>query len=189
MNIMKSTIFIGYCKVGLAIFILGSCNNAEREILSKKEIELQKKDLELQERELALKENELAQKDNNYNKQKSPISEPLKEMESRNVDQNELFYIINVAAVKKESDAKKKVQELNENGYQSDYLWIPDYPSLSGALYYSVYIGPFSTQYDCEVATEAYRIKHPEAYGLLVSQDNKRVQINGIGKVTVTKRP
>ena len=68
-------------------------------------------------------------------------------------------------------------------GYESDYLWIPDYNPLSGAEYYSVYIGPFFSQYECEEATEAYRQRHPDAYGLLVSQNNVRVRINGIGKI------
>jgi len=98
------------------------------------------------------------------------------------------FYIISVAAVKTENQAKTKAAELKNNGNSSGYLWIPDYASLSGAQFYSVYIGPFTTQYDCEVATEAYKKQHPEAYGVLVSQDRKRVQINGIGKVTVTQK-
>lgn len=98
------------------------------------------------------------------------------------------FYIINVAAYNKESQAKAKASELKKNGISSGHLWIPDYASLSGAQLYSVYIGPFFTQYDCEVATEEYRKKHPGAYGVLVSQDRKRVQIYGIGKVTVTPK-
>jgi hypothetical protein len=96
------------------------------------------------------------------------------------------FYIINVAAVKTVADAQAKVRELENKGYSAGYLWIPDYASLSGAQYYAVYVGPFSTQSECEIATEAYRKTHPGAYGLLVSQENKRVQINGVGKVTVT---
>ncbi len=101
---------------------------------------------------------------------------------------SDAFYIVNVAAVKTESQAIEKAAELKRTGNPSGYLWIPDYASLSGAQFYSVYIGPYSTQYDCEVATEDFRKNHPEAYGLLVSQDRKRVQINGIGKVTVTKK-
>jgi hypothetical protein len=48
---------------------------------------------------------------------------------------------------------------------------------------FAVYIGPFSTQYDCEVATEDYRKNNPDAYGLLVSKDKRRVEIYGIGSV------
>lgn len=98
------------------------------------------------------------------------------------------FYIVNVAAVTTEGEAKTKAQALIKKGNEAGYLWIPDYASLSGAKFYSVYIGPYSTQYDCEIATENYRKINPQAYGLLVSQDNKRVQINGIGKVTVTEK-
>jgi hypothetical protein len=93
------------------------------------------------------------------------------------------FYIVNVYAVKTLSEAKNKAQELKNNGYNSSYLWIPDYKSLSGAQYYSVYVGPFYTQYECEEATENYKKIDSKAYGLLVSNENVRVQINGIGNV------
>jgi len=98
------------------------------------------------------------------------------------------FYIISAAAVKTENQAKAKATELRKNSNSTGYLWIPDYASLSGAQYYCVYIGPFYTQHACEVATEEYRKLHPEAYGLLVSQERKRVQINGISKVVVTQK-
>jgi len=179
MKIMKTKILIGFFTVGLSIFILTSCNNSGSKMTLEKDLELQKKELELKEKELALKEKELSQQG----------SKSTNESESKNMDKNAAFYVINVTAIKTKSEAKKKVQELEKNGYQSDYLWIPDYASLSGALFYSVYIGPYFTQYDCEVATEEYRKKHPEAYGLLVSQDNKRVQINGVGKVTISEVP
>ena len=102
--------------------------------------------------------------------------------------QNAKFYILNVAAVNTNNEAELKSKELTRKGYSAGFLWIPDYASLSGAKLYSVYIGPFATQYECEVATEKYKKLFPGSYGLLVSQDNKRVQINGIGKVTVTEK-
>jgi len=101
--------------------------------------------------------------------------------------QNGGFYIVCVTAVKSEEKAKSSCDELKKKGHQAGYLWIPDYASLSGAKLFSVYLGPYSTQYDCEVATDEYRKDHPEAYGLLVSQEHKRVQINGIGKVVTTQ--
>jgi len=94
------------------------------------------------------------------------------------------FYIINVAAANTEQQARNKMRELNNEGYNAGYLWIPDYASLSGAQLYCVYIGPFQTQYECEVATEEYRAINPKAYGLYASQQKKRIQILGIGKVT-----
>lgn len=95
------------------------------------------------------------------------------------------FYIVNVAAANTEQQAKSKMKELNKEGYNAGYLWIPDYASLSGAQLYCVYIGPFKSQYECEVATEEYRKKDSKAYGLLVSNEStSRVQILGIGKVS-----
>jgi hypothetical protein len=98
------------------------------------------------------------------------------------------FYILNVAATKTESDAQRRAASLRSKGYEAGYLWIPDYASLSGAKMYSVYIGPFYQMYDCELATEEYRKDHPDAYGLLVSQNTKRVEIRGIGRVKVIRR-
>lgn len=98
------------------------------------------------------------------------------------------FYIVNVAAVKTEDQAKAKVQDLTATGKEANYLWIPDFASLSGAQFYSVYLGPYKTQRECEFAVEEYRKIDPAAYGLFVSQDNKRVQINGIGKVVITPK-
>jgi cell division septation protein DedD len=176
---MKTKFFTGIIAAGLSMFIITSCNNSVINMTPEKGSELKKKELELKEKELTLKEKELSQQ--NYDNQST------KEKKTRIQDENAAFYIINVAAMKKESDAKTKVQELEKNGYKSDYLWIPDYNSLSGALFYTVYIGPYYTQYECEVATEEYRKIHSEAYGLLVSQESKRVQILGIGKVTISE--
>ncbi len=170
------------------IACLPSCNNAGNNTTAEKELELKQKELELKEKELAMKEKENSIKESELSHQ-DKASEG-KETEDENSilnKQNGDFYIINVAAVKNESDAKKKVKELEKSGYASNYLWIPDYPSLSGAEYYTVYVGPFATQSECEIATEAYRKKHPDAYGLLVSQNPTRVQINGVGKVKKTE--
>ena len=148
------------------------------------------------EKELALKEQELKQKEESLLSDKKKEIE-LKEQELKQKEQelkstsnisaqNSIFYILNVAAVSTHNEAESKSEELIREGYSAGFLWIPDYKSLSGAKFYSVYIGPFATQYECEVATEKYKKLFPGSYGLLVSQDSKRVQINGIGKVTVT---
>ena len=96
---------------------------------------------------------------------------------------NSDFYIVNVEAVKSQRTAETKVEALKNSGFSAGYLWIPDYPSLSGIKSFAVYIGPFSTQYDCEVATEDYRKINPDAYGLLVSKERRRIEIYGIGNV------
>ena len=98
---------------------------------------------------------------------------------------NREFYIINVTATKTETQALAEERKLKNKGYKAGHLWIPNYKSLSGAKLYSVYIGPFSTQKECENADEKYRKINKNAYGLLVSQKNKRVEIRGINKIKV----
>ena len=94
-------------------------------------------------------------------------------------------YIINVTAFVYENDAIKKVSWYRKAGYQAGYLWIPDYPSLSGKRLFVVFLGPYYSQKSCELATENYKKVWPDAYGVLVSMENKRVEIRGIGKVKV----
>ena len=97
-------------------------------------------------------------------------------------------YILNVSAVKTKALAREKVEKLKNDGYESGFLWIPNFSSLSGAEYYSVFIGPFATQLECEIATENYRKIDNKAYGLLVSKNSERVEIRGVGKVKKTYR-
>ncbi len=183
---MKKT--IGLFTAMALIAFLPSCINAGNNTTAEKELELKQKELELKEKELAMKEKENSMKESELSHQNKASEGKETENENSKLNkQNGDFYIINVAAVKNENDAKKKVKELEKSGYASSYLWIPDYPSLSGAEYFTVYIGPFATQSECEIATEAYRKKHPDAYGLLVSQNPTRVQINGVGKVKKTE--
>ena len=107
-----------------------------------------------------------------------------KKLKSRN-NSNADFYILNVLAVKDKSKAIIEVDKLINKGYSANYLWIPDYNSLSKAEYFSVYIGPYQNQKDCEIAVSEYRKIDPKSYGLLVSQENKRVQINGLNKISI----
>ena len=51
-------------------------------------------------------------------------------------NKNQPFYIISVAAVKNENQARTKVEELKSGGNAAGYLWIPDYASLSEAQFY-----------------------------------------------------
>ncbi len=108
--------------------------------------------------------------------------------ELKKARKNKAFYIVNIIAVAKESKAKAKAAELKKQGYESGYLWIPDYASLSGKKLYTVYIGPYSNQQDCEEATEKLRKKFKDAYGSKVSQDNEGLFIKGVGQVAVTSR-
>jgi hypothetical protein len=171
-----------YFILAITILICSACdssNPVKEKAPANENEELRRKELELKERELNIREKELSQKEEEIAPKSKAKESPYKSSSPSEED----FYIINVSAIKDAESSRKKVDELRSMGYESDYLWIPDYNSLSGAEYYSVYIGPFFSQYECEEATEAYRHQHPEAYGLLVSQKNVRVRINGIGKI------
>ena len=104
---------------------------------------------------------------------------------SHNTDAYLNTYILNIKAVVNKKDAMYEVQILKRKGYNAGYLWIPNYESLSGAKFYTVFIGPFNSQLDCEVATEKYKKIDPNVYGTWVSKENKRIEIRGIGKVKV----
>lgn len=96
------------------------------------------------------------------------------------------FYIIAEDIASTEEEAKRKVDILEYEGFEKvGYLWIPDYKSLSGAEYFSVYIGPFTTIDECATRVEEYRKSNPSAYGLLVSnKSSKRVEIRGPNRIT-----
>ena len=101
---------------------------------------------------------------------------------------NKDFYIIATDIASSENEASEKVNKLKSAGYDSDYLWIPDYKSLSGAEYFSVFIGPFSSIDDCASSVQEYRKDNPSAYGLLVSNESsKRVEIRGPDKIKITE--
>jgi hypothetical protein len=101
---------------------------------------------------------------------------------------NKDFYIIAVSIASSDTEAMDKVNSLKSEGYSSDFLWIPDYKSLSGAEYFSVFIGPFRSESECAIAVQEYRKSNPSAYGLLVSNESsKRVSITGPNKIKITK--
>ena len=104
--------------------------------------------------------------------------------ESNNADDD--FYIIAEDIASTEEEAKRLAEILEYEGFEkTGYLWIPDYKSLSGAEFYSVYIGPFSTIEECASEVEKYRKTNPSAYGLLVSKSSsERVEIRGPGRIT-----
>jgi hypothetical protein len=103
------------------------------------------------------------------------------------LDPDDNFYIIAVSIASSDIEAMDKVKSLESQGYNSDFLWIPDYKSLSGAKYFSVYIGPFRSESECALAIEDYRKINPSAYGLLVSNESpKRVEIRGPNKIKIS---
>jgi len=97
------------------------------------------------------------------------------------------FYIVSVEAVKNASDAIRAAENLGKKGYETGYLWIPNYRSLSGTKMYCVFIGPFYSKSKTEKMVEKYRKVNPKAFGLLVSKENKRIEIKGVGKSMTTE--
>ena len=60
-------------------------------------------------------------------------------------------YIIVEGAYMYESDARSKVQQLRQEGYSNaGYLWIPDYPSLSGKKNFATFLGPYHDLKSCK---------------------------------------
>lgn len=96
------------------------------------------------------------------------------------------FYVTCVTVTDTETQALKEVKKLENQGYAASHLWIPNYASLTGAKKYLVYIGPQTSQGQCEIATEKYRQVEPKAYGLMVAQKNKRVEIRGKDDIKIT---
>ena len=142
---------------------------------------------------------ELVSTNNQYNEDEEEIEEII--IESSETDLVEIeeiegntnykfsgqdFYIIAEDIASSEEEAKRLVEILEYEGFEkTGYLWIPDYKSLSGAEYYSVFIGPFLTIEECALEVERYRKSNPSAYGLLVSnKSTERVEIRGPGKIT-----
>lgn len=115
-------------------------------------------------------------------------SNPASKPETGKNKKHSPFYIVSVMAVSKENKAKAMAADLKKKGYPSGYLWIPDYASLSGKKLYSVYIGTYATQNECEAATEELRKVFPDAFGTEVSQNTRNVYITGIGKVATTQK-
>lgn len=63
---------------------------------------------------------------------------------------NSSFYMIATGAFISEAEAQEKAADLRSIGFiNSGYLWIPDYSSLSGKMYYSTFLGPFNDKQDC----------------------------------------
>jgi len=170
--------------VSFASGLLQSCNQAEPKDANAKATLEREKALIEKEQALLDREKELMQKEGET---KSSESKPLTKPKVKNVVKQGDFYIISVGAVKTEEQARAEVQKLSRRGFEANYLWIPDYPSLSGKPYFSVYLGPYDNQDACEYAVDDAKSEFPGAYGVLVSQRPTRVQITGIGQVSVTK--
>ncbi|MBK8300439.1 MAG: SPOR domain-containing protein [Chitinophagaceae bacterium] len=87
-------------------------------------------------------------------------------------------FVIITGSFSYETDAKTEVRRMINEGYSnSGYLWIPDYPSLSGKQFYAPFIGPFTSYGECETNLKSLAKTGRFWYGVKVSFDNNRVEI------------
>lgn len=87
-------------------------------------------------------------------------------------------FIIVTGAFLYEQDARNYVQqEINKGYLNSGYLWIPDFPSLSGKKFYATFIGPFTSYDECRNNLEILDRTGRFWYGKKVSLNNENVEI------------
>jgi hypothetical protein len=58
------------------------------------------------------------------------------------------FYIISVSAKDNKNDAMNELIRLRATRADVNYLWIPDYESLSGKQMYVIFLGPYTLMND-----------------------------------------
>lgn len=87
------------------------------------------------------------------------------------------FFIIPYSAFRIETNAQSEVANLHANGLQVDYLWIPDFSSLSGNPFYLVYYGPFTTESECRDSVKILQNINSLVFGQLVSKSKGRMII------------
>ncbi|MBP0017613.1 MAG: hypothetical protein J7647_08650 [Cyanobacteria bacterium SBLK] len=82
------------------------------------------------------------------------------------------FYFIQDSAHANVGDAQNKVKNLKASGYNNaNYLWIPDFPNLSGKFFYSVYPASFSNRRDCANFLQQYSLRNPTSYCVYASKN------------------
>lgn len=98
----------------------------------------------------------------NVNPQQSNVSEGQPTAES--------FYVCCHSAYAESNDADAEVQNLRNKGYDAHKLWIPEYPSLSGAQKYLVYVGKHGSRSECVTQLQTLRqTLNAGMYGAFVS--------------------
>lgn len=90
------------------------------------------------------------------------------------------FYIIPFMTTTKKEKAIEIKEYLKSKHFTSDYLWLPNYPSLGNENQYVAYVGPFSTESMCKLRLRELKKEKlfEDSYGILVSKNNKRKTIN-----------
>lgn len=84
------------------------------------------------------------------------------------------YYIINLNASENIDSAIAVVKNLRGEFENVNYLWIPDYESLSGKELFSIFLGPFSNLQTCMPILMDYKETHPDSYAVFVSHEMER---------------
>ena len=99
------------------------------------------------------------------------------DMNDRLVYRSDCFVII-TGSFADENYARGYVNTMKNEGYNNaGYLWIPDYPSLSGKQFYATFIGPYQSYEECEDNLRILKVNSRFWYGLKVSYEPTRVEI------------
>jgi hypothetical protein len=93
------------------------------------------------------------------------------------------FYMVMVKNVQSRTEAIQAVEELKDKGFAASRLWGTDYPSLD-IKGYAVYLGPFYSQQQCELAVEHYKMIDPNVYGQFASDLDIEIRVDGFGEVS-----
>ncbi len=88
-------------------------------------------------------------------------------------------YIIVTASYVNENDAINAMEKMKSAGNaNAGYLWIPDYPSLSGKQFYTTFLGPFTSREECAANLHSLQKKNKSLYGVKVSTETGREEIH-----------
>lgn len=87
-------------------------------------------------------------------------------------------YVIITGSFAEENYARGYVSNMKNQGYSNvGYLWIPDYPSLSGKQFYASFIGPYQSYTECENNLRTLKVNSRFWYGKKVSYSSEQIEI------------
>ncbi|PLW93917.1 MAG: hypothetical protein C0592_04640 [Marinilabiliales bacterium] len=83
------------------------------------------------------------------------------------------YYIIAVKAFAEKDSAILFLEDLRKKYNNANYLFIPDYKSLSGKEMYQVFLGPYSNEKKVIPALMDYKESNNDAYAVLVDHNTR----------------
>ena len=93
-------------------------------------------------------------------------------------DINDDFYLVSISAAETQDEAIEAVTELRKTYENANYLWIPDYASLSGKELYVVFLGPYDyLDDDAFRVLSDYKKINSNVYFVKASQEETRITL------------